>query len=85
MKIKIVFFFIWMCDFSYYCIEFEYIWLQNIEEVTVQFILFSGLIKADVYYILVYDYIDFGIKNGKYLLKGQFYVDVEVEFSIWII
>lgn len=85
MKIKIVLFLTWMCDFSYYCTEPEYTWSQNTEEVTAQFTLPSGLTKADVYYTLSHDYIDFGIKNGKHLLKGQLHADVEVESSTWTI
>lgn len=84
MKIKIVLFLTWMCDFDY-CTEPEYTWSQNTEEVTAQFTLPSGLTKADVYYTLSHDYIDFGIKNGKHLLKGQLHADVEVESSTWTI
>lgn len=65
--------------------EPEYTWSQNTEEVTAQFTLPSGLTKADVYYTLSHDYIDFGIKNGKHLLKGQLHADVEVESSTWTI
>ncbi|XP_078338907.1 nudC domain-containing protein 1-like isoform X2 [Crassostrea virginica] len=65
--------------------EPEYTWSQNTEEITALFTLPSGLTKADIYYTLSHDYIDFGIKNGKHLLKGQLYGDVEVETSTWTI
>ncbi|XP_048756118.1 nudC domain-containing protein 1-like isoform X2 [Ostrea edulis] len=63
----------------------EYTWSQNAEEVTAQFTLPTGLTKADIYFSLSFDFIDFGIKNGKHLLKGQLFRDVEVEASTWTI
>ncbi|XP_061163412.1 nudC domain-containing protein 1-like isoform X2 [Saccostrea echinata] len=63
--------------------EPEYTWSQNSEEVTALFTLPSGLTKADVYFILSHDFIDFGIKNGNHLLKGQLFGDIDVEGSTW--
>ncbi|KAK3085443.1 hypothetical protein FSP39_003362 [Pinctada imbricata] len=63
----------------------EYTWCQESEDITVQFTVPAGMTKADIYLTLTSDHIDFGIKNGKALLKGHLHGPVDVEGSTWTI
>ncbi|XP_069112938.1 nudC domain-containing protein 1-like [Argopecten irradians] len=63
----------------------EYTWNQGSDEICAMFTVPEGVKKGDIYLTLKSEYIDFGIKNGKALLKGQLHRRIDVDASTWTI
>ncbi|OWF48809.1 nudC domain-containing protein 1-like isoform X2 [Mizuhopecten yessoensis] len=63
----------------------EYTWHQDSDEICAMFTVPEGVKKEDIYLTLKSEYIDFGIKNVKALLKGQLHRRIDVDASTWTI
>ncbi|XP_041376317.1 nudC domain-containing protein 1-like [Gigantopelta aegis] len=63
----------------------RYTWSQDSEDINIQFTVPAGVVKADIFLNLQADHIEFGVKNGLTLLKGQVHDRVDVEASTWTI
>ncbi len=63
----------------------EYTWSQDSEDIHIQFTVSATVQKADVYFTLTADHLEFGIKNGVVLLKGALHAETDVEGSTWTI
>ena len=63
----------------------RYTWSQDGEDVHMQFTVPAGIARADVFLNLQADHVEFGVKNGLTMLKGQVHDRVDVDASTWTI
>lgn len=61
----------------------KYIWLQNAEEVTIQYRVPDSTVKADISFELTHAYINVKLSGDDELLKGDLGGTVDVEESTW--